>query len=66
MDFTTILPNVLAVVETAALIGALVFSAKGIREKKDATFRKSSMTQSGIFFFVYLVLNMIRRTYFGV
>ena len=64
MDFMTILTNVLAAVETAALIGALVFSAKGIREKKDASVRKSSLTQGGIFLLVYLVLNVVRLTCF--
>lgn len=64
MDFMTIMTNVLAVIETAALIGALVFSAKGIREKKDAAVRKSSLTQGGIFFLVYVVLNVIRLMYF--
>lgn len=63
MDFLTILKNVLAVVETAALIGALVFSGKGIRERKDNALRKSQMTQAAVCFIVYIILNFIRLRY---
>jgi hypothetical protein len=65
MDFLTVLKYVLAVVETAALIGALVFSAKGMKEHKNKEERKALLTKGGIFFAVYVVLNMIRLMYFG-
>lgn len=63
MDFLTVLKNVLAVVETAALIGALAFSGKGIRERKDNAFRKSQLTKAAVCFAVYIVLNFIRLLY---
>lgn len=64
MDFLTILKNVLAVVETAALIGALVMSAKGFRENKNKDSRKSMLTKALVYFAVYIVLNMVRLMYF--
>ena len=66
MDFLTILKYILAVVETGALIGALVFSAKGFKERKNQTLRKSQLTQGVIYFAVYVVLNMVRMNYFQV
>lgn len=65
MDFLTALKYALAVIETGALIGALVFSAKGMREHKNKEERRSQLTKGGIFFTVYVVLNMIRLMYFG-
>ena len=65
MDFLTVLKYLLATVETAALIGALVFSAKGLKERKNSDFRKAQLTKACIFFGVYIVLNMIRLMYFG-
>ncbi|MBR4289948.1 MAG: hypothetical protein IKT52_04820 [Oscillospiraceae bacterium] len=64
MDFMTVLTYVLAIIETGALIGGLVFLTKAIKEKKDTSTRKSRFTQGGIYIFVYLVLNMIRLFYF--
>ena len=65
MDFLTILKNILAVVETAALIGALVMSARGFREHKDKDARKALLQKAGVFFAVYIALNMLRINYFG-
>lgn len=65
MDLLTVLKYVLAIVETGALIGALVFSAKGFRERKNKDARKSLLTQGVVYFSVYVVLNMIRLMYFG-
>lgn len=64
MDFLTLLKYVLAIIETGALIGAMVFSAKGMREHKDKEVRKALLTKGGIFFAVYVVLNMVRMMYF--
>lgn len=64
MDFLTVLKYILAVVETGALIGALVFSAKGMKERKNKDTRKSLLTQGSIYFAVYVVLNMVRLMYF--
>lgn len=65
MDFLTVLKNILAVLETAALTGALVISARGFREKKNKDFRKSSFLKAAICLAVYLVLNMVRMMYFS-
>lgn len=65
MDFLTVLKYVLAIIETGALIGALVSSAKGMREHKNKELRKTLLTKGGTFFGVYIVLNMIRLMYFG-
>lgn len=64
MDFLTVLEYVLAIVETGALIGGLVFVTKAIKEKKDSSARKSRFTQGGIYLAVYLVLNLLRNFYF--
>ena len=64
MDVLTILKNILAVVETAALIGALIMSAKGFREHKNKDVRKSLCTKAAVYFAVYIVLNMVRLFYF--
>ena len=64
MDLFTVLKYILAVVETGALIGALVFSAKGIRERQHKDVRKSLLTQAAVYFVVYVVLNILRFTYF--
>ena len=41
MDFLTFLKYLLAVVETGALIGAMVTSAKGMKERRTKTQEKS-------------------------
>lgn len=64
MDFLTVLKYLLAVVETGALIGALVLSAKGMREHRNKDTRKTLLTQAAIYFIVYIVLNMVRLMYF--
>ena len=64
MDFLTALKYLLAVVETGALIGALVSSAKGMRELKNKDVRKKLLTQALIYFGVYVVLNALRMMYF--
>ena len=62
MNFLETLKTLLMVVETGALLGALIFSAKGIKEKKNQDVRKSLLTQSAIYFVVYVVLNVLRFT----
>ena len=64
MDFLTILKYLLAVVETGALIGAMVLSAKGMKERKNKDARKKLLTQALIYFTIYIVLNMARMMYF--
>ena len=64
MDFLTVLKYVLAIIETGALIGALVMSAKGFHEHKDKNSRKSMITKAAFYFLVYIVLSMVRLMYF--
>ena len=77
MDFLTILSYVLAVVETGALIGALIYVTRALQEKKIQRTRKGKkggkseelvqktvrvyLRNAGISFVIYLVLNYIRR-----
>lgn len=62
MDFMTLVSYVLAIIETAALIAALVFVTKGMKEKKNATARKDYYIKAGLFVTVYLVLNVLRNS----
>ena len=64
MDFMTVLTYVLAVVETGALIGGLVFLTKAIKDKKDSSARRSRFIQGAIYLVVYFALNMLRQFYF--
>lgn len=48
MDFLTVLKYLLAVVETGALIGALVLSAKGMKEHKNKDRRKKLLMQAAV------------------
>ena len=64
MDFLTFLKYVLAIVETGALIGVLVFLTKAFKEKKDEKVRKSHYQKAIPFLLVYLVLNVLRNFYF--
>ena len=80
MDFLTVLSYVLAVVETAALLGALVFATRAMHENKlkrkqgkkgaksseeiDQNVGRYKRT-AGIFLFGYLILNVLRN-YSGI
>ena len=80
MDFMTLLSYALAVIETGALVVALIFITRGLHEKKNQQKKQgkkggksSEITQkvvaasyrnAGIFFVIYLLLNLIRN--FGV
>lgn len=60
MDFLTVLQYILAIVETGALIGGLVFVTKAIKEKKNSDARRNRYIQGGIYLMVYIVLNFLR------
>jgi len=62
MDFLETLKLLLMAVETGALLGALIFSAKGIKEKKHQDVRKSLLMQAAVYFVIYIVLNILRFT----
>ncbi len=64
MDILTFLQYALAVLETAALIGALVYSAKAFKKKpsdRDEAMRKKYRTMAVICLGCYLALNLLRR-----
>ena len=77
MDFLTVISYILAVVETASLIGALVYFTRAMHENKLKRKTKgkkgarsgeeidrtiaSYKRAAGIFLFVYLVLNLFRN-----
>ena len=81
MNFETVLSYVLAVFETVALVGALVFIARAMHENKLKRTQKGKKGAKSndeidktvaaykrnalIFFFVYLLLNVFRN-YGGV
>ena len=69
MDFITILTYVMAIIETGALLMALVFVTKALKEKKanqgkkkSTPVDKSNYIKAGVFAFIYLVLNVIRNS----
>ena len=66
MDLLTFLQYAMAVLETACLIGALVYSARAFRKKPydaDETLRKKYRTIAVILLGSYLVLNLVRRQF---
>ena len=81
MDFLTILSYVLAVVETAALLGVLVFVTRAMHENKNKRTRQGKKGAKSndeveknvavykrnalIFLLIYLVLNVFRN-YSGI
>lgn len=65
MDFLTVITYVAAIVETAALLGALVFATRAMKAEKASQEKKDQMKKAGIFLFVYLVLNFLRNNGYG-
>lgn len=77
MDFLTLLSYILAVIETGALVAALVYATRAMHEKKidrtkqgkkggknseiSKTLISTYYRNAGIFLFIYLLLNVLRR-----
>lgn len=61
MDALTFISYVLAVVETGALLGALVFATRAMKEAKGTDARKKAFRNAAIFAIIYFALNSIRR-----
>ena len=64
MDIIIFLQYALAVLETACLIGALVYSARAFKKNpsdRDETMQKKYRTTAVICLSCYLVLNLVRR-----
>lgn len=65
MDFLTLMINILALVETGALLITLVFLTKAMKEKKankNSPAIKGYYLKASIAALVYLVLNVLRNT----
>lgn len=65
MDFITIIGYVMAFVETAALLGALVFITRAAKASKNSPEKKSQVTKSVICLLAFLVLNVLRTYVLG-
>ena len=66
MDWMKILYYAVAVIETAALLGALVFLTRAKKTDKNSPDRKKQMQKSIIFLVVFFVLTLLRNTYLAV
>ena len=59
MDFTTIIPYVLFVLETAALIGALLFLTRAFKAKKKSPEKSWNLRIATLFIFLFLALKIL-------
>ena len=65
MDWMTFLNYAISAVETAALLGALIFLTRATKAGKNTPEKKNKVRLSVIFLVVFLVLTTLRRSYFG-
>ena len=65
MDFITVIGYVLAFVETAALLGALVFITRATKAGKNSPDKKKQVSKSVICLVAFLVLNVLRTYVLG-
>lgn len=68
MDILTFLQYAMAVLETACLIGVLVYSARAFKKNpgnRDEAMQKKYRTMAVIFLGCYLVLSLVRRHFFA-
>ena len=68
MEILTFLQYAMAVLETACLIGALVYSARAFKKNpgnRDEAVQKKYRTMAVIFLGCYLVLSLVRRHFFA-
>ena len=59
MDFLTVVRLLLELIETAAMLGALIYVTKGIRMRDNPPARKAFYIKGGIFTVVFVVLNLV-------
>ena len=59
MDFLTILMTLLELVETAAMLGALVYITRGIRLRDNPPARKQMYTKGFVFGAIFVALNIL-------
>ena len=65
MDWMTILGYAVAVLETASLLGALVFITRATKAGKHSPEKKQQVQKSVIFLIAFLVLNILRSYVLG-
>ena len=63
MDWMTVLNYAVAAVETAALLGALVFITRAKKADKNSPEKKQQSRKSLIFLVAFVVLTVLRNTY---
>ena len=59
MDFMTAVRTLLELIETAAMLGALVYITRGIRMKDNPPARKAFYIKGGIFAVIFVALNLV-------
>ena len=65
MDWMTFAGYALSVIETLALLGALVFMTRAKKADKHSPEKKTQMQRSVLFLLGFLVLTVLRRTFLG-
>ena len=59
MDFQTIFMNILELIETAAMLGGLVYITRALRIKDDAALSKAMYLKGGGFMVLFAALNVL-------
>ena len=65
MDWIETIKQVLAIAETAALLGALILGTMATKTEKGSPDKRKYFQRSGIFIFVFLVLKVLRLYFYG-
>ena len=66
MDWMKVLYYAVAVIETAALLGALAFLTRAKKTDKNSPEKKKQTQKAVIFLVVFFVLTLLRNTYLAV
>lgn len=65
MDFQTVLTYAVGIVETAALLGALIFGTAALKAKDNHEEKKAAKIKTAVCFCIYIVLNLLRTSGYG-
>jgi heme A synthase len=66
MEWMKVLHYAVAVIETAALLGALIFLTRAKKTDKNSPEKKKQTQKAVIFLVVFFVLTLLRNTYLAV
>jgi hypothetical protein len=66
MEWMKVLYYAVAVIETAALLGALIFLTRAKKTDKNSPEKKKQTQKAVIFLVVFFVLTLLRNTYLAV